>query len=82
METTVTKNVTEPKVNKSRDRKKNPAKDIQKWFYLNVSTAKPQVNCPGRAKYHYRGMAWLPFQKCYRAKSKQIQRKIFKSGFI
>ena len=21
------------------------------------------LNCPGRAKYYYRGMAWLPFQK-------------------
>ena len=28
-----------------------------------LSLAKPLVNCPGRAKYHYRGIAWLPFQK-------------------
>ena len=45
--------------------------------------AKPYVNYPGRAKYHYRGMAAMPFQKhrksCNMVKS-EITFRIF-GGF-
>ena len=52
------------KLDHSPHRNKNKSKQgIRQLAFLRITLAKPQVNCTGRAKYQYRGMARLPFQE-------------------